>query len=59
MNAFYANGGGKWIDRGAFEKPGQLWPTIAGNDFQVSWNNTQLIETAVGSGGVWAWMDKD
>jgi prepilin-type N-terminal cleavage/methylation domain-containing protein len=59
VNVFYANGGGKWVDRSVWDRPGQLWRTIQGADFQVSWNNTQLIELGNGlSGGMWSFLDK-
>jgi prepilin-type N-terminal cleavage/methylation domain-containing protein len=60
VNVFYANGSGKWVDRSAIVKPGFFWATIGYDDFQstTGYNNAMLIETAAGSGGVWAVFDK-
>ncbi len=57
VNVFYANGSGKWVDKTMIPSNQQWW-TIAYDDFQPSWNNSQLVENSFGSGGVWAVFDK-
>ena len=65
VNVFYANGGGKWVDRGSLQfdptKPTtiQKWPTNSQNVFGPDWNTGQLVEASEFlAGGVWHLMDK-
>jgi prepilin-type N-terminal cleavage/methylation domain-containing protein len=62
VQVFYAHGGAKWVSRDVFDKPGGFWRTIPADNYQPSWNNTQLNEAVVPpalSGGVWAAFDRD
>jgi type II secretory pathway pseudopilin PulG len=57
LNVFYANGGGKWVHREAFDKG--FWRNIAYDDFQPGWNNSMLNETVTPSGGIWSTFDRE
>ena len=62
VQVFYANGSAKWVHRDTFDKPGGFWRTIPADNYQPSWNNTQLNEAVTPPalpGGVWAQFDRD
>jgi prepilin-type N-terminal cleavage/methylation domain-containing protein len=44
VNVFFANGGGKWLERSYWDKPNSLWRRIPPDDFQPSNNDLILLE---------------
>ena len=56
INVFYANGGGKWVDRGSFDRPPMTaWSSFT--NFQAGANNGQLVDVPA-STSLWTTLDK-
>ena len=56
INVFYANGGGKWVDRGAFDRPTSQWRSYT--DFQAAANRAHLVDVPASS-SLWTTLDKE
>jgi prepilin-type N-terminal cleavage/methylation domain-containing protein len=62
VNVFYANGGGKWLDRSLWDRPNSFWATIPFDNFQESWNDYILKENTPNPLlpiGVWGFFDRN
>jgi prepilin-type N-terminal cleavage/methylation domain-containing protein len=58
INVFYANGSGKWVDRGSFDRGAAVTAWSGWSDFQPGANRSQLVDHPA-SNSLWAILDRE